>query len=123
MRLRTVLMTIQQLLESPNPDSPLEPAAADDFRRDRQMFFRKARQAAIDYAGAPAVLPPKNAAGNRGGSAGPSEFAREDIQAIMNLGLNKEQAVFALGAAGFKPGRKLTGNELNLAVDLALGML
>ena len=42
-RLRAVLEALRQLLVEPNPDDPLEPRIADEYRTDRPAFERNAR--------------------------------------------------------------------------------
>lgn len=42
-RIRAVLEAVRALLVEPNPDDPLEPRIADEFRADRAAFDRNAR--------------------------------------------------------------------------------
>ena len=42
-RIRAVLEAVRQLLVEPNPDDPLEPRIADEYRADRPAFERNAR--------------------------------------------------------------------------------
>jgi ubiquitin-conjugating enzyme E2 D/E len=45
-----VLLSICSLLADPNPDDPLDPTAANIYRKDKEEFNRIAKQYTIDYA-------------------------------------------------------------------------
>ncbi|KAH9990269.1 ubiquitin-conjugating enzyme [Xylariaceae sp. FL0662B] len=49
-RLRGVLDAVRQLLVEPNPDDPLEPRIADEFRSERDLFEKNARSYVSRYA-------------------------------------------------------------------------
>ncbi|KAI0160883.1 ubiquitin-conjugating enzyme [Hypoxylon sp. FL1284] len=49
-RVRAVLDALRQLLLEPNPDDPLEPRIADEFRASPQDFERNARAYVARYA-------------------------------------------------------------------------
>ncbi|KAI0409026.1 ubiquitin-conjugating enzyme [Xylaria palmicola] len=49
-RLRAVLEAARQLLVEPNPDDPLEPRIADEYRQNRPEFDRNARSYVARYA-------------------------------------------------------------------------
>ncbi|KAI1134019.1 ubiquitin-conjugating enzyme [Hypoxylon sp. FL0543] len=49
-RLSAVLHAVRQLLIEPNPDDPLEPRIADEFRNNPREFERNARNYVARYA-------------------------------------------------------------------------
>ncbi|KAI1190467.1 ubiquitin-conjugating enzyme [Nemania serpens] len=49
-RLRAVLEAVRQLLVEPNPDDPLEPRIADEFRSNRPEFDKNVRSYVARYA-------------------------------------------------------------------------
>ena len=49
-RLAGALEAIRALLVEPNPDDPLEPRIADEFRADRAEFDKTAKQYVVRYA-------------------------------------------------------------------------
>jgi ubiquitin-conjugating enzyme (huntingtin interacting protein 2) len=54
MTLRTVLLSIQALLTSPNPEDPQDAVVAKQILSDPDFFRKTARHWALAYAGAPA---------------------------------------------------------------------
>ncbi|KAK0743682.1 ubiquitin-conjugating enzyme [Schizothecium vesticola] len=72
-RLRGVLEAVRGLLDEPNPDDPLEPRIADEFRREREVFDKNARAHVVSYAkGKPSfvVAAPAPAASGKEGKGG-----------------------------------------------------
>lgn len=49
-RLRTVLEAVRQLLVEPQPDDPLEPRIADQYKTERKDFDKTARHYVTQYA-------------------------------------------------------------------------
>lgn len=49
-RVRAVLDAVRQLLAEPNPDDPLEPRIADEYRQDRRAYEKNAREYVARYA-------------------------------------------------------------------------
>ncbi|KAI1488627.1 ubiquitin-conjugating enzyme [Biscogniauxia mediterranea] len=49
-RVRAVLEALRHLLVEPNPDDPLEPRIADEYRTNRQEFEKNARGYVLRYA-------------------------------------------------------------------------
>ncbi|KAK2614630.1 hypothetical protein N8I77_001439 [Diaporthe amygdali] len=49
-KLSAVLESVRQLLVEPNPDDPLEPRIADEFRSQRPQFDKTAREYVARYA-------------------------------------------------------------------------
>ena len=45
-----VLLSIQSLLTEPNPEHGLQPKALDQFRKDKEKFFKKAKEYTLKYA-------------------------------------------------------------------------
>ena len=56
MHLSALLVSIRQLLAQPNPDDPLVPDIAAEYRRDRLAFSRRARQWTAQYARPPELV-------------------------------------------------------------------
>ncbi|KAI0380549.1 ubiquitin-conjugating enzyme [Hypomontagnella monticulosa] len=52
-RIRAVLEAVRQLLIEPNPDDPLEPRIADEFRQNPREFQKNARSYVERYAREP----------------------------------------------------------------------
>ena len=50
MNIRTLLLSIQSLLGDPNPDDPLEPSIAKEYRTNRKHFLITARKWTKLYA-------------------------------------------------------------------------
>jgi ubiquitin-conjugating enzyme E2 D/E len=48
--LRKVLLSIGSLLTNPNPDDPLDPYKADEYKNKRELFDEKARECTDKYA-------------------------------------------------------------------------
>ncbi|XP_063972134.1 ubiquitin-conjugating enzyme E2 T-like isoform X1 [Diachasmimorpha longicaudata] len=48
--LESLLVAIQLLLENPNPDDPLMPDIADEYRLNKQVFEKKARRFTDNHA-------------------------------------------------------------------------
>lgn len=51
MTLRTVLLSLQALLSSPEPDDPQDAVVARQFKANSEMFKKTARQWTAMYAG------------------------------------------------------------------------
>ena len=51
LQIRTVLLSIQALLASPNPNDPLANDVAEDWIKNEEMAIRKAREWTRLYAG------------------------------------------------------------------------
>lgn len=49
-KLAAVLESVRQLLVEPNPDDPLEPRIADEYRSQRAQFDKTAREYVTRYA-------------------------------------------------------------------------
>ncbi|KAI0018453.1 ubiquitin-conjugating enzyme [Xylariomycetidae sp. FL0641] len=49
-RVKGVLEAVRQLLVEPNPDDPLEARIADEYRENRELFDKNARQYVASYA-------------------------------------------------------------------------
>lgn len=52
-KLAAVLESVRQLLVEPNPDDPLEPRVADEYRASRAQFDKTAREYVARYAKGP----------------------------------------------------------------------
>lgn len=52
-KLEQVLEAVRDLLAEPNPDDPLEPRIADEYRNSRAQFDKTAREYAARYAKGP----------------------------------------------------------------------
>ncbi|UYV71694.1 UBE2N [Cordylochernes scorpioides] len=50
LQIRTILLSIQSLLSSPNPDDPLAPDVAQTWKENRSEAFRIAREWTLKYA-------------------------------------------------------------------------
>lgn len=48
--LESILLSIQLLLASPNPDDPLQSNIADVYKHDRETFYKNAREYTEKYA-------------------------------------------------------------------------
>ncbi|KXJ22436.1 ubiquitin-conjugating enzyme E2-22 kDa [Exaiptasia diaphana] len=80
MTLRTVLLSIQSLLASPEPDDPQDAVVAKQFKENRKAYDVTARHWAYIYAGA--------------GSSDPD--CDEKIKQLMDMGFHESQSRVAL---------------------------
>lgn len=53
LQIRTVLLSIQALLSTPEPDDPLDPAIAEHWKRDRKSAEAMAKQWTAEFAKQP----------------------------------------------------------------------
>lgn len=65
MTLRTVLLSLQALLATPEPDDPQDAVVANQYKKDRKLFERTARHWANIYANGPSPEPECDAAVKR----------------------------------------------------------
>jgi ubiquitin-conjugating enzyme E2 D/E len=50
LKISEVLLTLRQVLAEPNPDNPLEPEIAQQFKNDRSAFNKTAKEWTKKYA-------------------------------------------------------------------------
>jgi len=52
LKISEVLLMVNQILKEPNPENPLEPEIANQYKADRNTFNKTAKEWAKKYAGA-----------------------------------------------------------------------
>ncbi|CAF1587695.1 unnamed protein product, partial [Didymodactylos carnosus] len=80
MTLRTVLLSLQALLATPEPDDPQDAVVANQYKKDRKLFEKTARHWANIYAEGPTREPECDAA----------------VQQLADMGFSEEKARSAL---------------------------
>jgi len=133
--LKSIFLSIQQLMASPNPDSPLN---IDGYSAGQNYYYQKARDWSIRYASAPRVLPTKaekaaaarrqqaqaRSGGGRssggGGGGGASGYHPDDIRSLENMGFSRHQILFVFDAIGARRGGRISQAEMDQAVAMLL---
>ncbi|CAF0787960.1 unnamed protein product [Adineta ricciae] len=82
MTIRTVLLSLQALLATPEPDDPQDAVVANQYKKDRKLFEKTARHWANIYANGPTPEPECDAA----------------VANLVEMGFDKEKARVALSA-------------------------
>ncbi|CAH1389290.1 unnamed protein product [Nezara viridula] len=82
MTLRTVLLSLQALMASPEPDDPQDAVVAKQFKENEEMFRLTARYWTSEYAGGP----------NEN-----QDFQRK-VQRLIDMGIESDRACVALSA-------------------------
>lgn len=84
MTLRTVLLSIQALLQAAEPDDPQDAVVARQYKQDPEIYRMTAKHWAEVYAGAPA------------NTNSDSDDISSKLQQLMNMGISAEDARIAL---------------------------
>ncbi|UJR25518.1 hypothetical protein I4U23_006864 [Adineta vaga] len=83
MTIRTVLLSLQALLATPEPDDPQDAVVATQYKKDRKLFEKTARHWANVYANGPNPEPECDAAVKNLAEMGfPEEKARAELSAM-----------------------------------------
>jgi ubiquitin-conjugating enzyme (huntingtin interacting protein 2) len=83
MTLRTVLLSVQQLLTAAEPDDPQDAVVARQYKTDPALFAKTAREWTAQYAGGAPKLPPAE---------------QEKLDTCVAMGFSEAQARAALAA-------------------------
>lgn len=84
MTLRTVLLSLQALLTSPEPDDPQDAVVASQYKSDRECYERTAKHWAKAYANAPTTEDLSD--------------LDEKIQSLRNMGFSEDNSRIALSS-------------------------
>ncbi|CAF0849708.1 unnamed protein product [Rotaria sp. Silwood1] len=82
MTIRTVLLSLQALLATPEPDDPQDAVVANQYKKDRKLFEKTARHWANVYANGPTPEPECDAA----------------VKSLAEMGFDEEKARAALSS-------------------------
>lgn len=82
--IKSAVMSLQSLLNSPEPNDPQDAVVAQQMKKEPQQFAQKAREWAMQYAGAPKTTASSSASafGNVAGSVNAKsreQLAREEL--------------------------------------------
>ncbi|KAL1130879.1 hypothetical protein AAG570_012120, partial [Ranatra chinensis] len=80
MTLRTVLLSLQALMASPEPDDPQDAVVAKQYKENQELFRHTARYWTTAYAGGPSTN---------------AEFSMK-VQRLIDMGVEPDQACVAL---------------------------
>ncbi|XP_065643592.1 ubiquitin-conjugating enzyme E2-22 kDa [Hydra vulgaris] len=86
MTLRTVLLSIQSLLASPEPDDPQDAVVAQQYKEQHEVFLKTAKHWTIIYAN---------------GSNELDNDCQMKIQQLLDMGFDKESSMIALSTHGW----------------------
>ncbi|XP_047131112.1 NACHT, LRR and PYD domains-containing protein 13 [Hydra vulgaris] len=86
MTLRTVLLSIQSLLASPEPDDPQDAVVAQQYKEQHEVFLKTAKHWTITYAN---------------GSNELDNDCQMKLQQLLDMGFDKENSTIALSTHGW----------------------
>ncbi|XP_002168321.2 ubiquitin-conjugating enzyme E2-22 kDa [Hydra vulgaris] len=86
MTLRTVLLSIQSLLASPEPDDPQDAVVAQQYKEQHEVFLKTAKHWTITYAN---------------GSNELDNDCQMKLQQLLDMGFDKESSMIALSTHGW----------------------
>ncbi|KAI9179269.1 Ubiquitin-conjugating enzyme E2 1 [Blastocladiella emersonii ATCC 22665] len=125
LNLSTTLLSVQQLLESPEPDDPQDAMVAGHYRRDRADFDATARQWTECYAmPGGSSKTPKPAEPSAASAPKPREESIEEIAARMSVNAGAMRRLCEMGFAPSRVGRALLaarGREADAVEALLTG--
>jgi len=87
MTIRTVLLSLQALLATPEPDDPQDAVVANQYKKDRKLFEKTARHWANVYANGPTPEPECDAA----------------VSKLVEMGFDEEKVRAALSTVLWNP--------------------
>lgn len=124
--IKTALLSLQSLLDAPEPSDPQDAEVAQMMLSKPQQFQARAREWAVRYAGAPATAP-----GAPGSSASRpimvAEVKKEYggyeesvVERFASMGFSVGMVVRALGVVGVRKRGGMTEEEVGRVVELLL---
>lgn len=124
--IKTALLSLQSLLDAPEPSDPQDAEVAQMMLSTPQLFQARAREWAVRYAGAPASMV--------GGPGGPANrpvvvaeakkeyggYEENVVERFASMGFSVGMVVRALGVVGVRKRGGMTEEEAGRVVELLL---
>ncbi|RPB11200.1 hypothetical protein P167DRAFT_508183 [Morchella conica CCBAS932] len=125
--IKTALLSLQSLLDAPEPSDPQDAEVAQMMLATPQVFKARAREWAVRYAGAPRDL---QSSGSTGGMSGPTPaqqraieyggYDQNTVDGFANMGFPVALVVRALGSVGARKKGPLSEEEAARVVEILL---